>query len=85
MGVGVKLEAQKRHLDKIAEDIDQHWPKPFYAAQPYLDAMRELHKITDRYFDDTAESVVRYFLNNAKTWRGEEAARIKAELRAMLK
>jgi len=29
--------------------------------------------------------IVRYFLSNATTWRGETARRIKAELKQMLK
>ena len=44
-----------------------------------------LEKITDNYYLDSAESVVRYFLANAGTWRGEVARRIKAELKEMLK
>ena len=28
--------------------------------------------------------IVRYFLSNATTWRGEDARRIKAELKALL-
>jgi hypothetical protein len=34
---------------------------------------------------DGAETIVRYFLSNASTWRGEDAKRIKAELKSMLK
>jgi hypothetical protein len=83
--MAVKVEAQKRHLSKIAEDIDEDWPSPNYAAVPYLDAMRELRMITDAYFEDSAEMVVRYFLNNAKNWKGDTARRVKAELKAMLK
>lgn len=77
--------AQKRMLRTIAEDIDEAWPNPHYSAVPYLDAMRQLNHITDHYFDDDAKSVVLYFLNNAKTWRGDKAREIKAELRAMVK
>jgi hypothetical protein len=46
--------------------------------------MRSLHSLTDRYYYDSAESVVRYFLANAGQWRGPVAREIKAELKAML-
>lgn len=76
-------EAQKRPLSTIAEDIQEHWPKVWYGAEPYLEAMGTLNLITDHYFEDTAESVVRYFLSNTMYWRGPEAKRIKDELWAM--
>jgi len=73
-----------RSLSTIAEDVYTNWPKVNYAAEPYLDAMRSLDRITDRYFEDSAGSIVRYFLSNATSWRGEHARRIKAELKSML-
>lgn len=77
---------QSRSLSDIASEIDSDWGiKVNYAARPYLDAMGELNKITDRYYEDSAASVVRYFLANATTWRGETARRVKAELNKMIK
>lgn len=73
-----------RPLFTIAADIKAHWAKPNYAAVPYLQAMEELVSITDMYYADTADSVVRYFLANAQTWRGPHARRVKEELRGML-
>lgn len=73
-----------RTLHEIALDIDAHWPKVNFAAKPYLEAMRELHSIDDWYYADRADMVVRYFLGNAGSWRGEHARRIKAELRSLL-
>ena len=35
-------------------------------------------------FED-AESIVTYFLANATYWRGEDAKRIKTELKSMIK
>lgn len=78
-------ETTIRPLNVIAEDIRAHWPKVNYGAVPYLEAMLSLHEITDNYGYDSAESIVRYFLANAGTWRGEDAKRIKAELKGMLK
>lgn len=73
-----------RPLHVIADDIRQHWPRVNYAAVPYLDAMRHLDKITDSYYLDSARTIVAYFLGNARTWRGDDARRIKAELKALL-
>lgn len=75
---------QSRPLHEIASEITDKWPTVKYSAQPYLKAMRDLVWITDSYGFDSADSVVRYFLSNATGWRGEDAKRIKAELKAML-
>lgn len=78
--------SKHRPLYEISRDISKDWgTKANFAAVPYIDAMRSLVKITDKYGDDDGESIVRYFLSNANTWRGETAKRIKAELKAMLK
>lgn len=73
-----------RTLREIALDIHANWPKVNYAARPYLEAMGQLGSITDSYGYDSADGIVRYFLSNASTWRGEAARRIKAELKGML-
>ena len=73
-----------RSLSTIAREIEGSWPKVNYAAAPYLDAMRELESIDDMYYYDTAKSVVLYFLSNAGSFRGEDAKRLKAELKALL-
>lgn len=74
-----------RPLYIIAQDIRNNWAKPHFAAFPYIYAMRSLNQITEDYGLDSGRSVVAYFLANAQTWRGEEARRIKAELKAILK
>ena len=74
-----------RPLYTIANEIKKDWLKVNYAAKPYLDAMGELNHVSDNYYLDSGSSVVNYFLCNANTWRGENAKRIKAELKAMLK
>ena len=73
-----------RPLSTIAQDITAHWPKPYFGAVPYLRAMHSLSRLSDSYGLDSGASVVRYFLSNATSWRGEDAKRIKSELRAML-
>jgi len=73
-----------RPLYTIAREIRKDWLKVNYAAKPYLDAMSSLSSINDAFYYDSGESVVRYFLSNASTWRGDTAKAIKAELKAML-
>lgn len=76
---------QTRSLYNIAGDIRANWPNVYFGAQPYLDAMGVLTGMQDNFGQDSADSIVRYFLANASTWRGPEARRIKAELKGMLK
>jgi hypothetical protein len=47
--------------------------------------MTDLSSIKENYFHDSAVSVVRYFLANASTYRGETAKKLKDELKEMLK
>jgi len=74
-----------RPLYQIAIDIRSNWPKPYFGAVPYLDAMRSVASVDDRYYAESARGLVLYFLANASTWRGEHAKRIKAELKEMIK
>ncbi len=74
-----------RPLHEIADEIKGDWKKVYFGAEPYLSAMRSLDSVHDNYYLDSAKSIVRYFLGNATTWRGETAKRIKAELREMVK
>ena len=73
-----------RTISDIAKEAQADWKNIYFGAVPYLDAMRELETVRDKYFYDTGDSVVRYFLSNATTWRGETARRIKKELKEML-
>lgn len=81
---GGRIMSEPRALSTIAADIRRHWPTPYFGAVPYLEAMSQLSSIGENYYADSAESVVLYFLSNATTWRGEEARRLKAELKALL-
>lgn len=78
-------ETEPRPLNVIAEEIWEDWKNLYFGARPYLLAMASMDKVTDDYGMDSGESIVRYFLSNATTWRGETARRIKAELRDMIK
>lgn len=55
-----------------------------FAAAPYLDAMLTMESIDDRYFADDGHMIVRYFLSNAGSYRGETAKALKAELKRRL-
>lgn len=78
------VNTEVRPLWTIARDIRAHWPKVYFGAVPYLEAMHGLSSLDDSYGFDDARGIVRYFIANAGTWRGEHARRIKSELRAML-
>lgn len=75
----------KRQLNTIANEILNHWKKPYYGAIPYLNAMQNLHTINDMYMYDDGKSIVQYFLSNASTFKGEDAKRLKLELKSLLK
>ena len=79
--------AEKAHrpLYLIAADIRRAWPKPYFAAVPYLFALRHLNRATDAYGQDSALSIIAYFLSNARSFRGPAAIALKNELRDILK
>jgi hypothetical protein len=76
---------QTRPLSVIAREIRANWPKVYFGAVPYLQAMSSMDSINDAYGCDDGKSIVLYFLSNASTWRGDAAKRIKAELKNMCK
>ena len=75
-----------RTLHEIAFEIQRDWKGigPNHPAFPYLGAMNFLDTIDDFFGCDSAKSIVNYFLANASGWRGENAKRIKAELRELV-
>ena len=77
-------KVQNRPLYEIARDIRKDWKNPYFGAKPYLDAMATLDSINDNYGWDSADSIIRYFLANASTWRGETAKAIKKQLKSMV-
>ena len=74
-----------RRIYEITTEIRQDWKKVSPYAVPYLEAMDGLVTVDEKYGLDSAASVIRYFLGNATTWRGDVARRIKKELNAMIK
>lgn len=85
MGGAHREDRVSRSLHNIAGEIIKDWPNPYFGAVPYIAAMRHIESVTDSYGHDDGKGIVIYFLSNAKTWRGETAKRIKAELKGMLK
>lgn len=71
-------------LSKIAYEIEKDWKNVNYAARPYLDAMKQLNSINDKFGYDDARSIIAYFLSNASSWRGPKAKEIKDKLKKML-
>lgn len=83
-GLSQQHHAQPRLIHEIARDIRLHWANVYYGAEPYLAAMETLYNIEGNYGQDSAESIITYFLANAGGFRGEHARRLKAELKALL-
>ena len=80
------MNENKRTFRQIAKDIKSAWLNVYFGAVPYLEALLMLDTIDPNamYYCDTAENIVRYFLANARTFRGADAKRLKAELKSML-
>lgn len=76
---------EARPLNIIAREILKTWPNIAQGAKPYVSALLCLRTVNESYYQDDAKSLVLYFLSNASTWRGPDARRIKAELKAMVK
>ncbi len=81
----IPLDLNTMSLSQIARIIRGDWDKINFAAVPYLNAMRELNKITDNYGYDNGASIVAYFLANASQWKGVVAKAVKLELNKRLK
>ena len=80
-----EVVTETRPLSVIAAEVLRLWTSPAnYAAKPYLRAMLSLRTVADNYGADSGEFIVLYALSNMQTWRGDDARRIKKELKAHL-
>lgn len=70
-----------RPIHVIAREIRNEWKNVYFGAVPYLAAMSNLSGINDNYLNDSAKSVIIYFLGNASGFRGPKAKELKAELK----
>jgi hypothetical protein len=83
--MAINKNNEEPSLSQIADIIEADWKKPYFGAIPYIQAMKELETIEDKYFEDDARDIVTRFLVNADRWRGPVAKKIKEQLRKMLK
>jgi hypothetical protein len=81
----MKTEITKRPVYKIAEEILKDWRAPHFAARPYLAAMLTINNEHENYGQDTAKSIILYFLSNSITYRGNKAKELKTELKQLIK
>jgi len=79
------MDYSNMSIRQIAALINNDWSNVNFAAQPYLKAMFALDTVKDNYYCDTGESVVAYFLCNARSWKGDVAREIKKELNKRIK
>jgi hypothetical protein len=75
----------KRPVYKIANEILNDWKAPYFGAKPYLAAMLTINNELENYGQDTAKSIILYFLSNASAYRGDKAKQLKAELKNLIK
>lgn len=55
-----------------------------WAGIPYSEPMLHMTSTADEFGADSGRSIVAYALGNLQSWRGDDARRIKAELKAHL-
>lgn len=79
-----------RPIHVIASEIyrlKHQWPQAHFnnIAKHYLEPLLSLSTTKDNYILDRGDDAVAYFLSNTTVWKGEDARRIKNELKAHLK
>ena len=78
------MSEQRRSIREIALEISEKWPKVHYAADPYMQAMRQIRSGQTMYGHDSVADIILRFIGNATTFRGADARRLKEELRTHL-
>ena len=78
------MQTIKRPVYKIAEEILNDWTAPYFGARPYLAAMLTINNEHEQYGQDSAKTVILYFLSNATTYRGSKAKELKKELQKLI-
>jgi len=67
---------------EIAAAIRADWPTVHPYAEPYVEALEQVQGGWDgKLMYDDARSIGLYLLGNLTRWKGEEARRVKAELK----
>lgn len=60
-----------RALSRLAWLVRQSWPRPYFGAVPYIEAMTEMCSVNDNYGLDTGRDIVMRFLANGASYRGK--------------
>ncbi len=76
------MSTTTRSPREIVADILANWSNPYFGAVPYLAALETLETWESYYGYDHAQSLGLYLLGNLQGFRGPEAKRLKAELKA---
>jgi hypothetical protein len=76
---------QNRPIYEIAREIKNIWRTQgkgiYFGAASHLDALLSIDKPTDIYISESGKWIAAYFLANAATFKGEDAKRLKLELK----
>lgn len=72
-------------ISAIAEIIKQDWKTPHPWAASSLDFMLSIEDISEIYLDDTAVTIVQFFLENADTWQSPTAWAVKGKLTQLIR
>jgi hypothetical protein len=72
---------------EIIDIINLNPKRPNYIAwsMPYLNGLLNCRSINDFFWMDSARDLVVYALSNLSAWKGDDARRLKAELKEHLK
>lgn len=75
-----------RGLNVITKEVRKNWSSPYIGATPWLMYMSNIYSdnLNTEYQGVMGREAVTEFLDNADTWEGEVATKIKAELKKML-
>jgi hypothetical protein len=84
--MSVQTVTDIRPLYVIAREIlaDPAYQSSAWFAGPYVTALLSMSSIRDGYGSDDGAGVVLYALSNLRSYRGDTARRVKAELKAAL-
>ena len=67
-----------RPISTIIREIRQTWPKPYFGAVPYLEALSQCQTADDRYMFETAGDMIPYLLGNMQTFTSKHNPNAKA-------
>jgi hypothetical protein len=68
----------------LASICSRTWPKIYFGAVPYLQAMRTMSSFKEDYGADDGKEIAIYFLANAGTWKGDVAKAVKARIKELV-